>query len=173
MGLLERRPEQRSAYPMLQRIVISAGTGEGPTPVAAFDAALMDAGIADYNLIPLSSVIPPGSCIEQGRFAPLGDEYGHRLYVVIARQDELCPGKEAWAGLGWIQEEQSGRGLFVELHGASQSQVEREIAESLEAMRATRSIAYGPVRQLLSGVPCRDKPVCAITAAVYRSEGWQ
>ena len=41
------------------KIRLSSGRGEGPTPLAAFDAALLDAGVSNYNLLPLSSVIPP------------------------------------------------------------------------------------------------------------------
>lgn len=37
-------------------IYVTTGTGEGPTPLAAFDAALINAGVANYNLICLSSV---------------------------------------------------------------------------------------------------------------------
>ena len=48
----------RAAMPEMT-ITLSTGTGEGPTPLAAFDAALVDAGVADHNLICLSSVIPP------------------------------------------------------------------------------------------------------------------
>jgi arginine decarboxylase len=47
------------------RIQIATGTGAGPTPLGAFDAALLDAGVANYNLICLSSVIPPASAIRR------------------------------------------------------------------------------------------------------------
>lgn len=72
------------------RILVSHGTGDGPTPLAAFDSALLAAGVENYNLIRLSSVIPPGAGIERGRFTSDPDEYGRRLYgrpvaaVVIA-----------------------------------------------------------------------------------------
>jgi arginine decarboxylase len=86
------------------QVVVTTGTGTGPTILAAFDAALLDAGIANYNLMYLSSVIPAGASIKQGRFAAAIDEYGYRLYVVVARHDEHESGKSAWAGLGWTQE---------------------------------------------------------------------
>lgn len=44
-------------------IVITRGTGGAPTELAAFDAALQKAGVAHFNLIRLSSLIPPGSRI--------------------------------------------------------------------------------------------------------------
>jgi arginine decarboxylase len=37
------------------------GASEGYTPLNAFDAALLDAGIGNTNLIKLSSIIPPGA----------------------------------------------------------------------------------------------------------------
>lgn len=43
------------------QIQISEGVGNGPTELAAFDQALVNAGVANYNLIYLSSVLPPGS----------------------------------------------------------------------------------------------------------------
>ncbi len=36
------------------------GASEGFTPLNAFDAALLDAGIGNTNLIKISSIIPPG-----------------------------------------------------------------------------------------------------------------
>jgi arginine decarboxylase len=44
-------------------IHIASGVGTGPTKMAAFDSALQAAGAANYNLIRLSSIVPPGSRI--------------------------------------------------------------------------------------------------------------
>lgn len=44
-------------------IQISTGIGIGPTQLSAFDSALNNAGVANYNLLKLSSVIPPKSKI--------------------------------------------------------------------------------------------------------------
>ncbi|OGO06836.1 MAG: hypothetical protein A2Y73_03300 [Chloroflexi bacterium RBG_13_56_8] len=154
------------------RIYLSAGRGEGPTPLAAFDAALRDAGVANYNLICLSSVIPPNSEIVRSKFESSQDEYGHQLYVVMARMNEQIPGKTAWAGLGWTQDPKDGRGLFVELHGSDGVGVERRIHTTLESMMSARSYAYGPIQSEVVGVECHDRPVCALVIAVYKSKGW-
>src|SRR5690606_13314100 len=45
-------------------IRVSAGTGTGRTPLAAFDAALAAAGVSDFNLVRLSAVVPPGSDVQ-------------------------------------------------------------------------------------------------------------
>ena len=154
------------------KIIITTGTAEGPTAVAAFDAALRRAGVENYNLIPLSSIIPPDSTIERATFVTPFDEYGHRLYVVMARSDADVIGTEAWAGVGWTQEPETGRGLFVELHESSRHAVEEAIETTLVSMMASRRRVYMPIQSEVTGIVCCGKPVCAVVIAVYQSEGW-
>ena len=155
------------------QIIITSGIGEGPTSVAAFDAALINAGVSNYNLLCLSSIIPAGSILKRTRFISPETEYGHRLYVVIARHDEAREGNAAWAGLGWTQEKEHGRGLFVELHGNDKVEVKKAIHDSLKAMSANRSIPCGAIETEIVGIPCRGKPVCAVVVAVYQRERWR
>jgi arginine decarboxylase len=155
------------------RIDVTTGTGHGPTPLAAFDAALLDAGVANYNLIPLSSVIPEASAIRRTKYVTPDDEYGHRLYIVMARQHTVTANAAAWAGLGWTQERGTGRGLFVEIEGADRRQVENDIDATLGAMITGRSIPYGEIETEIVGVECRGEPACALALAVYRSEPWE
>lgn len=44
-----------------QRVVLTAGFGFGSTPLRAFDAALLDACIGDFNLVRVSSIVPVGA----------------------------------------------------------------------------------------------------------------
>ncbi len=155
------------------QITITTGTGQGPTALAAFDAALRDAGVANYNLISLSSVIPTQSVIQRAKYVTPITEYGYRLYLVMARQDAQVAGEMAWAGLGWTQEQETGRGLFVELHGTSRSEVERDIQATLDSMIVSRPLHYGPIESELVGIECHGEPVCALAMAVYQSEGWK
>ena len=103
-------------------------SGTGPTTLAAFDAALIDAGIANFNLLRLSSVIPPDTDVVpvKGRATRATGEWGDRLYVVMAEMRTDRPGREAWAGIGWVQDDESGKGLFVEHEGHSEHQVRDE-----------------------------------------------
>lgn len=154
------------------QISITHGTGKGPTPVAAFDAALTEAGVANYNLIRLSSIIPGGSVLRRAKYVTPENEYGHRLYVVMARCAARQPGQMAWAGVGWVQVPDSGRGLFVEVPGATREQVENDIRASLISMRAGRPQCYGTIEYEVAGITCQDQPVCALVIAVYKSVGW-
>ncbi len=155
-------------------IYLTKGTGDGPTTLAAFDKALFDAGIANFNLLRLSSVIPPASTILRlkDHKMPIEGEWGDRLYVVMAEYRTAEIGIEAWAGVGWVVEKDSGKGLFVEHEGTNRDKVERDIQHSLEALMVTRGVDYGEINMELNGVMCEDEPVCAMVVAVYKAEAW-
>lgn len=156
-------------------IPIVQGAGIGQTKLSAFDAALHEAGISNHNLLYLSSVIPPKAEIKPNspkETVPAG-EWGDKLYVVIAQESTDQPGVEAWAGVGWVQEQESGKGLFVEHHGESKEQVEQLIAASLNDLMATRQVDFGEINMQVVGITCEDRPVCALVAAVYQSETWR
>ncbi|HET9173840.1 MAG TPA: pyruvoyl-dependent arginine decarboxylase [Candidatus Saccharimonadales bacterium] len=158
-------------------IYLSSGLGSGPTKLAAFDAALNDAGVANYNLLRLSSVIPPKSIIHQVKdglppnVMPGG--WGDRLYVVMAEQRADTPNVEAWAGIGWVQDKTSGKGLFVEHEGNSEKAVRRDITQSLEALMATRNTDFGEINMQVVGKTCTHLPVCALVVAVYQASDWE
>jgi len=154
------------------RIRLTRGIGRGPTELAAFDAALMDAGVANYNLICLSSVIPPGSEIERGKYRTPTDEYGRRLYVVMSQMRESTPGAWAHAGVGWVQNEARRYGLFVELHNDDRDRLEADLHATLRAMQSYRADAYGPIQTEIASARCEGPPVCALVIAVYRSVPW-
>jgi len=154
------------------KIYVTAGVGEGKTKISAFDAALMNAGIANYNLIYLSSIIPKGSIVKPRKLKSKKNEYGNKLYVVMARFDQYAIGKEAWAGLGWIQD-QAGRGLLAEHWAESKEAVIKLIHNSLNDMRTLRPYKYGKIHYSVTGMKCKDKPVCAVVAAIYKSEYWE
>ena len=155
------------------QISIASGVGTGQTKMSAFDAALWDAGIANFNLLKLSSVIPENSQITESKKLDIdpNKDFGKRLYVVLSEKRESEKGREAWAGLGWVQRE-DGRGLFVEQEGAQKAEVIRLIKETLEDMTKTRNLKFGEIHYRTTGIRCEDKPVCALVAAVYLVEDW-
>lgn len=154
------------------RITVSKGVGTGPTTLAAFDTALLEAGVGNYNLIPLSSVIPRGSRLVRDKFVAPENEYGHRLYVVLSQQEADVVGQEAWAGVGWIQDN-SGKGLFVEHHGTSREKVKQAIHDSLRHMtRKRQDYVDCPFQFEIAGIRCESEPVSAVAIAVYSSQGW-
>lgn len=68
-------------------IHVAAGVGRGPTELSAFDAALADAGVGDYNLVTVSSVVPADGTVRVVDRVPESGPAGGRLTVVRAETD--------------------------------------------------------------------------------------
>jgi arginine decarboxylase len=156
------------------KIQIVSGTGTAPTKLAAFDVALNQAGIANYNLIRLSSIVPPNSIItvHNGPITAQPGNWGDRLYAVMADMRVDTPNVEAWAGIGWVQDKETGRGLFVEHDSANEDTVRRDIKQSLETLMATRNVDFGEIHMKVVGKTCIHEPVCALVMAVFQASDW-
>jgi arginine decarboxylase len=153
-------------------ILLTSAVGHGPTELAAFDAALVAAGVADRNLIYLSSVLPPASSVQQvDRIERTPGTWGDRLYCVVAQARTAAPGTEAWAGVGWGQDS-SGRGLLVEHDAHDETGLRTLVSASLDGLCRNRGISL-PRRGLqVAGARCTDEPVCALVVAVFESAAW-
>lgn len=165
-----RRSAQIGSQRQGLNISIRTGVGTGRTLLSAFDNALQGAGTADFNLVTLSSVIPPASRIRHVE-GPLAGDHGDLLFCVRAEAFADQPGDVAWAGLGWVTDE-TGGGLFVEHHGHSEASVVEQIEQSLEDMNRSRGGGYGEIQMTLASAECTDQPVCALVLAAYRVSSW-
>ena len=172
MNLFEPDATRTAAPQPFGPIVVTGGIGQGPTTLAAFDTALLDAGVANYNLICLSSVIPPGSVIERRRWRTPPPEWGQRLYCVMSQVREDRPGRAVHAGIGWVRDDDGGHGLFVELHDDDRDRLERDLHATLETMQRNRGMALGAVHTEIASARCDGVPVCALVIAVYAAQAW-
>jgi arginine decarboxylase len=171
----------RSVVPLLNTadppgllIRVSAGSGIGPTRLAAFDHALRSAGVADFNLIRLSSVIPSGATVRAAeRDEQISGLHGDLLYCVYADAYASTPGEHAWAGIAWSRRVGgSGEGLFVEHSGASKLTLERDLHATLEAMSLGRAFRFEQAGSMVTSAECLDHPVCAVVIAAYGRASW-
>ena len=163
-------------------IHIVTGVGTGRTTLSAFDSALKVAGVLNYNLIPLSSIIPPNSKVYKiRRYKTPKEEYGHKLYVVKAEIRSHEVGKFLAAGIGWYQFGEDGRGVFVEheIIGETKVAVESEIAlrikNSLKDLCENRNVKFseGKVKSTISLTQISNHPTSVLALAVFQSEGWE
>lgn len=163
------------------KIYITSAVGKGKTLLSAFDDALINAGIHNYNLLILSSVIPPKSnIVEVPKYESKPDEFGHRLYVVKAEIRSDKKGIALASGIGWYQLK-DGRGFFVEheTEGASESEVrntiEKWILLSLEDLVTNRGMKFEKSKAhfLVTSATVSDLPTSVLTATIYKSEEWE
>lgn len=155
------------------KIHITKSKAEGLTSLAAFDTCLLNMGIGNQNLVYLSSIIPPDSEIIEGKAEFDDSHFGNKLYCVMAQKRVTIRNRQAWAGIGWVQDEKTGKGLFVEHTGHSSDEVQQDINNTLNNMIKNRpDTNWSRIHMMIEGIQCGDKPVCAMVAAVYQSEAW-
>ncbi|THE63806.1 pyruvoyl-dependent arginine decarboxylase [Salinadaptatus halalkaliphilus] len=122
------------------------GSASAPTSMASYDAALAAAGVENYNLVSVSSVIPADVDVEAVGTAPDLGPAGERLTVVEARATTADPGRVS-AALAWSQSVDGGPGLFYETSGEmGREAVERRVREGLESGQQLREWPFGDPR---------------------------
>jgi arginine decarboxylase len=82
-------------------VFLTSGSAIGRTPLNAFDNALRDAGIADFNLIKVSSIIPPSVPVRRliRRSTPVSGE-GLMVPTIYIALDSDEPGTEIAVAVG-------------------------------------------------------------------------
>lgn len=153
----------------MEPIRVVWGAASGPTATAAYDAALARAGVENYNLVRVSSVVPAGAEVAIAETAPDLGPAGERLTVVEGRKTVPPGGADrACAGLGWALEE-SGRGIFYEAGGTDPNAVRATVADGLRAGRDLRDWSF--VDEDLHLVTATAEPGAYTTAVVLAAYG--
>jgi arginine decarboxylase len=124
----------------MSTIRVAAGVATGPTEIASYDAALAEAGLHNYNLVTVSSVVPADATIEVVDNVPDLGPAGNQLTVIQSRATTTEPGRVT-AGLGWATG--PGPGLFYEEAAEADRETVRErITEGLAAGRGLRDWTF-------------------------------
>jgi len=140
------------------------GSATGPTPMSAYDAALAEANLHNYNLIPVSSVIPADATVDAVGDAPDLGPAGNRLTVVEAKAVTAAPGR-ATAGLGWATG--PGPGLFYESTGEDEGVVRERVLEGLAAGAELREWALPDTETRVVSASSESEYVAAVVLAAY------
>lgn len=151
----------------MNTIRIVWGVGDGPTEMASYDAALADAGVHNYNLVTVSSMIPAEAEIEVAGSAPDLGPAGNRLTVVQGRAT-ATDGAPISAGLGWVRAEE-GPGLFYEAAGRVPPETtSQRVREGLEAGQQLRDWTFGePETRIVDAEAARDEYTTVLVLATY------
>jgi arginine decarboxylase len=131
-----------------KKIFFVTGKGTHRHELGSFEAALRDAGIAQFNLVYVSSILPPNCEIvspEEGISALLPGQIVHCVMARIATNE---PSRRITAALGLaIPQSRDQYGYISEHHGFGEHpSVAEEIAEDLAAtmLATTLGIEFDP-----------------------------
>lgn len=129
-------------------VFFTKGVGRHKDKLTSFEYALRDAGIAPYNIVTVSSILPPDTKTiskEEGlkHLAP-----GQVVFVVMSRQSDNEPNRLLAASVGAaIPAEKDAYGYLSEHHSFGQTEEKAgEYAEDLAAsmLASTLGIEFDP-----------------------------
>ena len=142
-------------------------SGKAVSPVSelnAFDQALKKAGIDQCNLIPVSSILPPGCKERKWKKIPAGTI----TFGVIARMNGE-EGTTIGAGIVWAWEKNGKIGLVAEAHGYMDARAIRETLKwKMKEMAEIRGIEIGEIKYRIEvlRVPM-DHYGCVLAALIF------
>jgi arginine decarboxylase len=126
-----------------------------------FDLALKDAGIAQCNLVNVSSIIPP-KCRETALKAlPVGSI----TYAVISKAEGK--GEMISAGIAWGVEENHGYGVVAEACGnIDEALARKRLDEKIREMAKIRGIELSKVKYRIETLDVPEESYGCVTAAL-------
>lgn len=151
----------------MEAVRVVWGVGSAETAVASYDAALAEANLHDYNLLPVSSVLPAKAVLEAVGEAPDLGPAGGLLPVVQARVT-AHDAEQLTAGLGWVISE-DGPGVVYEAAGETdEATIHDRIERGLTEAADLRDWApVDPTIKTVTASASAERFTTAIVIAVY------
>lgn len=117
------------------KVFLTKGAGRHKYQLKSFEEALRKAGVAQQNLVQVSSILPPGCKIISRENGLKGLVPGQICYCVMARADTDEHGRLVAASVGIaIPKDSAQWGYLSEVHGYGMNQQEAaDMAEDLAA----------------------------------------
>lgn len=131
-----------------KRIFLTKGVGKSKDQLTSFEYALRDAGIAPYNIVSVSSILPPGAKIVPRKEGLKLLSDGQILFVVMSRVASNEPNRLLAASVGCaIPADKKTYGYLSEHHSFGQTEKKAaDFAEDLAAsmLASTQGIEFDP-----------------------------
>ncbi len=131
-----------------KKVFFTKGVGKAEANLTSFEFALRDAGLAPYNLVSVSSILPPGTRIIPRKEGEKLLQPGQITFVVMARISSNEPNRLLAASVGCaIPADNTVYGYLSEHHTYGQTEEKAgEFAEDLAAsmLASTLGLKFDP-----------------------------
>ncbi len=148
-----------------RKFFVTSGKAFSPiSELNALDQALKDAGIAQCNLVSVTSILPKGCIQIENTEIPVGAI----THAVIARMDGV-EGQNIGAAITWAFEKNNECGIVAETHGYMEKESLLEIAEwKILEMTKIREIEIGEINYEYQTMKVpMDNYGCVIASLVF------
>jgi arginine decarboxylase len=131
-----------------QRLFLTKGVGKHKEQLTSFEAALRDAGIAPFNIVRVSSILPPGAKIMPRSKGLQNLSAGEIIYAVMAESSTNEPHRLIAASIGVaVPSERDRYGYLSEYHSYGETEIRSgDKAEDLAAqmLATTLGVPFDP-----------------------------
>lgn len=131
-----------------QKLFLTKGVGKHKEKLTSFEAALRDAGIAPFNIVRVSSILPPGAKIMSRTKGLQNLSPGEIIYAVMAESSTNEPHRLIAASIGVaIPSERDRYGYLSEYHSYGETEIRSgDKAEDLAAqmLATTLGVPFDP-----------------------------
>jgi arginine decarboxylase len=155
------------------KIILTSGIGTGSTKLNAFDNALLNAGIGNFNLLQTSSIIPPKAKIiyltrnKANKILPKIGSVVPTVYSYIYGEKK---GSKIVAilGLGIPKDYKNHNGVIVEFVGnnITQNEAKKICRKMIEDAFKTRNLEIEKIQFIEADSLVNKKYTCVIAAAL-------
>ncbi len=154
-----------------KRVILTSGGTDGINELSAFDNALYDSGIADFNLIKVSSIVPSGVPISKfkvGASEVLADGVLAPAVFEVIYSD--VPGQKivSGVGVGIPKGSESKPGIiFTYSSKTSKSDVELVLESMIQETMKRKKFELDFAEYSISEKVVEDRMTCSLSAAVF------
>ncbi|MCL4344956.1 MAG: arginine decarboxylase, pyruvoyl-dependent [Candidatus Thermoplasmatota archaeon] len=163
------------------KLFFTRGVGRGDTMLRSFEEALRDAGIAQFNIVSVSSIFPPGATVIERDDGLKHLSPGQILFTVLARNASNELNRMVSSAIGYaIPTDRSKWGYLSEHHSFGETEkkagffAEKLAAEMLAStMGEQDQLRWNPEREeyTLTDRILQTRNICS-TAIVLKEEEW-
>jgi len=148
--------------PLPEKFFLTSGKGLSEISIMnAFDSALVDSGIGECNIVPVSSILPEGA----EEIEPIPIEPGTITFTVLSRI-HATSGRIS-AGIGYALSNKKF-GIVAEDNNETEEEVRVGIQKKLHEMARLRKIKLGKIKIRTESLSIPEgKFGCVLAALVY------
>ncbi len=139
-----------------KKVFFVSGAGKHKDPLVSFELALRDAGIEKFNLVPVSSILPPGCEFVDKKEGLSQLKPGQIVFTVMAKYTSNEKGKKIFASIAAAKPEDETKNGYVAEHsgewyeGASDhaEEIASYLVESAFNTKATKKLSVHKVAEV-------------------------
>lgn len=153
------------------RVILTSGSSDGVNELSAFDNSLFDAGIADFNLIKVSSIVPSGipvSNFKEGVSEVLANGLLVPAVFDMIYSNNVGEKIVSGVGVGIPKDSDNKPGIiFTHTSNTSKDDVRKTLTKMVNETMRRKAFELDYIKFSIKETIVSDSTFCSFSAAVF------